>query len=122
MATGAHRLGSLLAIRCKTRRGGIPHVQTETAKSWPRPQRPGSNITKEHSREPDHDAQEVRPSTTRQRTSGRGQAWTLPGLRPWHQPASFDVLTHDVRPHVARTDRSVFYGCLSVTGPSQQIF
>ena len=23
-------------------------------------------------------------------------------LRPWHQPASFDVLTHNVRPHVAK--------------------
>ena len=45
----------------------------------------------------------TQPGRTRQRTSGRGQAWTLPGLRPWHQPASFDVLTHDVRPHVART-------------------
>jgi hypothetical protein len=42
------------------------------------------------------------PGRTRQRTSGRGQARTLPGLRPWHQPASFDVLTHNVRPHVAR--------------------
>jgi hypothetical protein len=30
------------------------------------------------------------------------QAWTMPGLRPWHQPASFDVLTHNVRPHVAK--------------------
>jgi hypothetical protein len=28
---------------------------------------------------------------------------TLPGLRPWHQPASFDALTHNVRPHVARS-------------------
>ena len=27
--------------------------------------------------------------------------WTLPGLRPWHQPASFDVLTHYVRQRVA---------------------
>ncbi len=44
----------------------------------------------------------TQPGRTRQRTSGRGQAWTLPGLRPWHQPASFDVLTHNVRPHVAR--------------------
>jgi len=43
------------------------------------------------------------PGKTRQRTSGRGQAQTLPGLRPWHQPASFDVLTHNVRPHVARS-------------------
>jgi hypothetical protein len=46
----------------------------------------------------------TRPGGTRQRTSGRGQARTLPGLRPWHQPASFDVLTHNVRPHVARTE------------------
>jgi len=45
----------------------------------------------------------TQPGRTRQRTSGRGQARTLPGLRPWHQPASFDVLTHNVRPHVART-------------------
>ena len=30
-----------------------------------------------------------------------------PGLRPWHQPASFAVLTHHVRPHVARPTRSV---------------
>jgi hypothetical protein len=44
----------------------------------------------------------TQPGRTRQRTSGRGQAWTLPGLRPWHQPASFDVLTHNVRPHVAK--------------------
>src|SRR5258708_785806 len=43
------------------------------------------------------------PGKTRQRTSGRGPAQTLPGLRPWHQPASFDVLTHNVRPHVARS-------------------
>jgi len=43
------------------------------------------------------------PGRTRQRTSGRGQARTLPGLRPWHRPASFDVLTHNVRPHVARS-------------------
>jgi hypothetical protein len=27
--------------------------------------------------------------------------WALPGLRPWHQPASFDVLTHCVRQRVA---------------------
>ena len=40
---------------------------------------------------------------TRRRTSGRGQARTQPGLRPWHHPASFDVLTHNVRPHVARS-------------------
>jgi hypothetical protein len=45
----------------------------------------------------------TRPGRTRQRTSGRGQARTLPGLRPWHKPASFDVLTRNVRPHVART-------------------
>ena len=44
----------------------------------------------------------TQPDRTRQRTSGREQAWTLPGLRPWHQPASFDVLTHNVRPHVAK--------------------
>jgi hypothetical protein len=44
----------------------------------------------------------TRPGRTRQRTSGRGQAWTLPGLRLWHQPASFDALTHNVRPHVAK--------------------
>ena len=44
---------------------------------------------------------------TRRRTSGRGQARTQPGLRPWHQPASFDVLTHNVRPHVARWSGSV---------------
>ncbi len=44
----------------------------------------------------------TRPGRTRQRTSGRGQARTLPGLRLWHQPASFDVLTHNVRPHVAK--------------------
>ena len=43
----------------------------------------------------------TQPGRTRQRTSGRGQAWTLPGLRLWHLPASFDVLTHSVRPHVA---------------------
>ena len=41
------------------------------------------------------------PGRTRQRTSGRGQARTLPGLRPWHQPASFDVLTRYVRQRVA---------------------
>jgi hypothetical protein len=45
----------------------------------------------------------TQPGRTRQRTPGRGRARTLPGLRPWHQPASFDVLTHNVRPHVART-------------------
>jgi hypothetical protein len=33
----------------------------------------------------------TQPGRARQRTSGRGQARTLPGLRPWHQPASFDV-------------------------------
>ncbi len=44
----------------------------------------------------------TQPGRTRQRTSGQGQAWTLPGLRLWHQPASFDVLTHNVRPHVAK--------------------
>ena len=44
----------------------------------------------------------TQPGRTQQRTSGRGQAWTLPGLRLWHQPASFDVLTHNVRPHVAK--------------------
>ena len=49
----------------------------------------------------------TQPGRTRQRTSGRGQARTLPGLRLWHQPASFDVLTHNVRPHVARSGRSV---------------
>ena len=27
--------------------------------------------------------------------------WALPGLRPWHQPASFDVLTQYVRQRVA---------------------
>jgi hypothetical protein len=43
----------------------------------------------------------TRLSRTQQRMSGRGRAWTLPGLRPWHQPASFDALTHHVRPHVA---------------------
>ena len=41
-------------------------------------------------------------SRTQQRMSGRGRAWTLPGLRPWHQPASFDVLTHNARPHFAK--------------------
>ena len=46
------------------------------------------------------------PGRTRQRTSGRGQARALPGLRPWHQPASFDVLTHNVRPHIARSPGS----------------
>ena len=44
------------------------------------------------------------PGKTRRRTSGRGQARTLPGLRRWHQPASFDVLTHHVQPPVARTE------------------
>ena len=39
--------------------------------------------------------------------SGRGRAWTLPGLRPWHQPASSDALTHHVRPHVAAIDHLV---------------
>ena len=46
-------------------------------------------------------------SRTQQRMSGRGRAWTLPGLRPWHQPASFDALTHHVRPHVAAIDHHV---------------
>ena len=32
---------------------------------------------------------------------------TLPGLRPRHQPASFDALTHHVRPHVAAIDHHV---------------
>jgi hypothetical protein len=49
----------------------------------------------------------TRPGRTRQRTSGRGQARTLPGLRPWHQPASFDALTHHVRPHVAAINHHV---------------
>ena len=38
------------------------------------------------------------PGNARQ---GGDRPRTLPGLRPWHQPASFDVLTHNVRPHVA---------------------
>jgi len=46
-------------------------------------------------------------SRTQQRMSGRGRAWTLPGLRPWHQPASFDALTHHVRPHVAAINHHV---------------
>ena len=49
----------------------------------------------------------TRLSRTQQRMSGRGRAWTLPGLRPWHQPASFDALTHHVRPHVAAIDHHV---------------
>ena len=49
----------------------------------------------------------TRLSRTQQRMSGRGRAWTLPGLRPWHQPASFDALTHHVRPHVAAIDHLV---------------
>ena len=55
----------------------------------------------------------TRPGRTQQRTSGRGQARTLPGLRPWHQPASFDVLTHNVRPHVARIRCSACAGSCS---------
>ena len=49
----------------------------------------------------------TRLSKTQQRMSGRGRAWTLPGLRPWHQPASFDALTHHVRPHVAAINHHV---------------
>ena len=49
----------------------------------------------------------TRLSRTQQRMSGRGRAWTLPGLRPWHQPASFDALTHHVRPHVAAINHHV---------------
>ena len=49
----------------------------------------------------------TQPGRTRQRMSGRGRAWTLPGLRPWHQPASFDALTHHVRPHVAAINHHV---------------
>jgi hypothetical protein len=49
----------------------------------------------------------TRLGRTQQRMSGRGRAWTLPGLRPWHQPASFDALTHHVRPHVAAINHHV---------------
>src|SRR5260370_11084795 len=53
----------------------------------------------------------------RQRTSGRGQAWTLPGLRLWHQPASSDVLTHNVRPHVAKNQTFCAYCTVHPTRP-----
>ena len=42
------------------------------------------------------------PGKTRRRTSGRGQARTLPGLRRWHQPASFRR-THSQRATSRRT-------------------
>jgi hypothetical protein len=35
-----------------------------TPRSWPARAQQGSNITKEHSRRPGNDAQEVRPSTS----------------------------------------------------------
>ena len=43
------------------------------------------------------------PGRTRQRTPGRGQARTLPGLRPWHQPASLRR-THSQRATSRRTN------------------
>ena len=49
----------------------------------------------------------TRLSRTQPRMPGRGRARTLPGLRPWHQPASFDALTHHVRPHVATINHLV---------------
>jgi len=56
-------------------------------------------------------------SRTQQRMSGRGRAWTLPGLRPWHQPASFDALTHHVRPHVAAINHHVAGAVPTPRGP-----
>jgi len=44
----------------------------------------------------------TRPGRTRQRTPERGQARTLPGLRRWHQPASFRR-THSPRATSRRT-------------------
>jgi hypothetical protein len=58
----------------------------------------------------------TQPGRTQQRTSGRGQAWTLPGLRLWHQPASFDVVTHNVRPHVATNRMICVLGQRRLTG------
>jgi hypothetical protein len=45
----------------------------------------------------------TRPGRTRQRTPERGQARTLPGLRRWHQPASFRR-THSPRATSRRTN------------------
>jgi hypothetical protein len=61
----------------------------------------------------------TQPDTTRPRTSGQGQARTLPGLPPWHLPASFDVLTHHVRPHVAN-NRLICRQGLAITPDSKQ--
>jgi hypothetical protein len=49
----------------------------------------------------------TRLGRTQPRMPGRGRARTLPGLRPWHQPASFDALTHHVRPPVATINHLV---------------
>ena len=56
-------------------------------------------------------------SRTQQRMSGWGRAWTLPGLRPWHQPASFDALTHHVRLHVAAINHHVAGAAPTPRGP-----
>jgi hypothetical protein len=48
----------------------------------------------------------TRPGRTRQRTPERGQAWTLPGLRRWHQPASFRR-THSPRATSRRTNSPI---------------
>jgi hypothetical protein len=61
----------------------------------------------------------TRLSRTQQRMSGRGRAWTLPGLHLRHQPASFDALTHHVRPHVAAADHHVLPPTLAHRSSSQ---